>query len=59
VLNNCGAFFASVIEEADLDEYEKEEIKIATIEFKNINNVQFYKNWTYQLPEEEVISYIN
>jgi hypothetical protein len=56
VLNNCGSFFASRLEESDMDEYEKEDNNLAIIEFKNINNIPFYKNWNYQLPEEEVRS---
>ena len=55
VLNNCGALFASKIEETELDEYEKDDKKDnAIIEFKSINNHSLLKNWSYTLPIEEV-----
>jgi hypothetical protein len=37
-----------------MDEYEKEDNNMATIDFKDINNIPFYKNCNYQSPEEEV-----
>lgn len=55
ILNNCGAFLASKIDETNPDEYEKEGAKkTAVIEFKTIYTLSNMKNWQMELPTEEV-----
>jgi len=53
VLNNCGAILASKGDEENFDEYEKEDKKHSTIQFKPIHVWTTLKEWQYTLPQGE------
>lgn len=58
VLNNCGILLASKGEEENLDEYEKENKKLSSIEFHPIYTWGNIKEWKKDLQLGEVINFL-